>query len=170
MLINSYEGSWWYTDREFIAELWISEPKKFLNQARKCLYKFDVRSRSLLQALQGNTDQTASVLTSATLQYDSETSKSSQTTPKSQNTLSIFIKAAKALMESCTPKQRWAQPCVGSYQLTGVLWKSRSWRQCWSEAHDWIISLTKIKPWQLVQKEGTFGNTQRQALFSETPR
>lgn len=110
----------------------------------------------------------ASVLTSAALQY--ETSKSFQTTPKCQNTVSIFIKAAKALMESCTPKQRWAQPCVGSYQLTGVLWKSLSWRQYWSEAHDWIISLTKIKPWQLVQEEGAFGNTQRQALFSQTPR
>lgn len=34
----------------------------------------------------------------------------------------------------CIPKERWAQPCVGSLQLTGVLWKSQSWRQCWSEA------------------------------------
>lgn len=123
-------------------------------------------SRSLLQALWEDTDQTASVLTSATLQY--ETCKSFQTTHKSQNTVSIFIKAAKALMESCTPEQRWAQPCVGSYQLTGVLWKSKSWRQCWSEVQDWIISLTKIKPWQLVQKEGAFGNT-RDKPCSETP-
>lgn len=123
-------------------------------------------SRSLLQALWEDTDQTASVLTSATLQY--ETCKSFQTTHRSQNTVSIFIKAAKALMESCTPEQRWAQPCVGSYQLTGVLWKSKSWRQCWSEVQDWIISLTKIKPWQLVQKEGAFGNT-RDKPCSETP-
>lgn len=68
----------------------------------------------------------------------------------------------------CIPNKRWAQLCVGSYELRGVLWKTQSWWQSWSKAHGWIISLTKIRCWQMVQRVGAFGNTHSQTLFLQS--